>query len=138
MDAFAPEGEEAHPNLFVEFKLAKNAECHALEGAAVKVEASGNEITIKTEKRKCGQLSQVGKEVAGAFKLTKPGEKAKVGLLELPETAITEASLFENNEFKTIKCELTAAALGTKVHEIGKSLIEIEKPTAGEEFGWNV
>lgn len=139
LDAFAPEGETGHPNLFVEFALEGGVSaCGTLATLKVPVEATGTEITVKSESRKCGQLSEVGKEKEAKFFLTKSGEVAKVGLLRLPETAVTEAELWEasTSKFKAIKCELEAGTTLGKVHEVGTSQIEISAPTKGEEFGW--
>jgi hypothetical protein len=139
LDAFAPEGEEGHPNLFVEFALEGGVtNCGTLATLKVPVEATGTEITVKTESRKCGQLSEVGTTKEEKFFLTKSGEVAKIGLLRLPETAVTEAELWEasTSKFKTIKCDLEAGTTLGKVHEVGLSQIEVSAPTKGEEFGW--
>ncbi len=104
--AFAPEGEAANPNLFVAFKLEGGvANCGTLNGIEVKVEATGTEIEVKTEKRKCGQLAEVGHEVAGSFVLSTPGLVSEIGLLRLPSTPITEAEWWNGSEFKLIKMQ---------------------------------
>jgi hypothetical protein len=80
--------------------------------------------------------------VAGAFVLSKPGEVAKVGLLNLPQEVIKSAEYLETIEGKSslrkIECGLeTKGGIAGKAAEVGTSIVEISKPTAGEEFGWD-
>jgi hypothetical protein len=137
VDLFAPESEA---NLFVEFELT-GASCKKLENAKIEVLASGSEITIKSEKRKCGTVAEVGHTVAGAFVLSKPGEVARIGLLNLPQEVIKNAEFLETIEGKSslrkIECGFeTQGAIAGKAAEVGTSIVEINKPVAGEEFGW--
>ncbi len=136
LGAGAPEGEAANPNLFVAFKLEGGvANCGTLSGVEVKVEATGTEIEIKTEKRKCGQLAEVGHEVGGSFVLSTPGLVSEIGLARLPSTPITEAEWWNGTEFKLIKCKLEAGVLG-EVFVQGAGEGKISSP-AGQEFGWD-
>jgi hypothetical protein len=132
LDLLAP---EESSNLFVEYEL-KGTECGGiLNKAKVKVLAKGSEVEIKNEKRKLGQASQVGYLKEGSFFLSLSGETAEIGLLVLPSTPITEASLYNTTtaKYETVMVKLEAGALG-EAWEIAKAEIETS-PKA--PFGWD-
>jgi hypothetical protein len=135
LDAFAPEGESGHENLFVEFELS-GTNCPAtFKNAKVRVEAIGTTIKIKGVERKCGVLAQVGKiNSKKEFELTKSGEVATEGALDFPEPFVKEAELLETGKtFKLISCELEADK--AKAEEVGLSKIET---SPSEPFGWDI
>lgn len=138
LDAFAPVGTSGSPNLFVELETESSvANCATFSKIKIPVEASGTELKIHAETRKCGPLAEVGTIVGGAFSLSKPGVTAKIGLLRLPSTSIpTEAEASEGGSFVPITCTLEVRGHGA-ANEIATSEIEIEKPVAGEVFGWD-
>lgn len=136
--AVAPEGEATNTSLFVQYKFEGGvANCGVLNNVEIKVEATGTEIEIKSEKRKCGQLAEVGHEVAGSFVLSTPGLVSEIGLARLPSTPITAADWWNApaKKFELIKCTLEAGSLGT-VFEEGSTQVKISSP-AGQEFGWD-
>jgi hypothetical protein len=141
LDAFAPQGESANPNLYVEFELlpTKAGGCKAITaGTKVKVTAEGTEIVVKGEKRKCGVLAEVGEANAKSeFVLAISGATNKIGLLRFPEPALTKAELWNGTAFEKIECKLSAGTFGTKPIERGVSQVEITAPVAGEPFGWD-
>ena len=140
--AFAPEGEAGNTKLFAELKILNENEergeagaCGKLNEKFVEVEATGTPIKVKQETRNCGQLAEVGHTVAGSFVLSKPGEKARVGLLRLPTTVITKAELWNGTAYEKIECKLESkGAIAGKANEVGTSIIET---VSAEEFGWN-
>jgi hypothetical protein len=138
LDLFASEGEAAKPNLFVQFKLEGTlAECGVLRNQEVAVEATGTEIEIKSEKRKCGQVAQVGEiNATKEFRLSKAGEVAEKGALNFVEKLNEKEVEYWNKsteKFELIKCGLSTA--GNPSEEIGLSEI---KTNPAEPFGWNV
>ncbi len=136
LDAFAPQGEAGNLNLYVEFELSGTCPKALPAGTKVAVSASGTEIEVKGEKRKCGVLAEVGETNSGGeFVLSKSGVTNKVGLLRFPEPAIKNAELWEPvaKVFKKIECKLTAGVLGNPI-EVGKSIVET---VPAEPFGWD-
>jgi hypothetical protein len=133
LDAFAAEGEPGSPNLFVVFKLeGGTTECGVFNNVEVKVEAIGTEIEIKSEKRKCGQLAQVGEiNATKEFRLSKSGETAEKGALNFPEK-LTSAYLPEGSVLRLIKCELEADT--APAEELGLAEVKTEP---AEPFGWD-
>jgi hypothetical protein len=136
--AFAP---EASTNLFSEFKFGSSAECGALKEATLSVTAngtaaSGKGIKINGQERLAGQLAEVGMAEGSTFVLSTRGLTSEVGLLRLPETAITEAEIYnlETAKYEKFKAGLTAGALLGSVTEVATTQIET-KPK--EAFGWN-
>ena len=138
----APEGEAGNTKLFAEFKLLNEGdergevgECSKMNEKFIAVEATGAPIKVKKETRNCGQLAEVGHTVAGSFALSKPGEKARVGLLRLPATAITKAELWNGTAYEKIECKIESkGAFAGKANGVGTSIIET---VPVEEFGWN-
>lgn len=136
LDAFAPQGEPGNENLYVEFELTGTCPKALPAGTKIAVTASGTELEVKGEKRKCGVLAEVGEtNTGGEFVLSKSGVTNKIGLLRFPEPAVTNAELWEPTPkvFKKIECKLSAGALGNPI-EVGKSIIETV-PAA--PFGWD-
>jgi len=147
-DAFFPEGrpkegeKAAEPNLFVEVKFANGtvgtAKCGTLNGATVKVNATGTEVKEVGGKafgpRKCGVLAEVGKIVAGPpekFERTVSGEVITKGGLNFPGTLKKAELEAKATGYAKIECELKA---GTEpAEEIGTALVETEP---AEAFGW--
>jgi hypothetical protein len=141
--AFAPEGEPADTALFAEFKLLNQGEergevgeCGKLNEKKLEVNATGSVIKVKSEERRCGQLAQVGHTVEGDFVLSQPGEKARVGLLQLPSEVITKAEWWNGEKYEKIECKLESkGGFAGKASEVGTSIIET---IPAEEFGWNL
>jgi hypothetical protein len=138
LEAFAPVGETANPNLFVELETESSVtNCATFSKIKIPVEAIGTELVVEGVTRKCGQLAEVGDIVGGAFSLTKPGATEKIGLLRLPASSFPEeAEALEGGAFKTIGCKIEVRPHGA-AHEIATTEIEITAPTAGEVFGWD-
>jgi hypothetical protein len=132
LEALLPEGEAGNPNLFVEFELS-GTNCGVLNKIKVKITATGTESEVKTMKRKCGALAEVGKG-STSFESLVAGESTLAGLLRLPESPLTKAELWEvsGKSFKKIECKMEAGTLG-KAEETGTAKLET---SPAENFGW--
>ncbi len=134
LDAFAPEGEAANPNLYVEFELT-GTNCALLKNQKIRVNAIGTEIEINGKKRKCGVLAQVGEISGTSFRSTKSGESGVEGALNFPEPFIEKAELWEPipAAFKAITCKLEADSAAAE--EVGLAKVETNP---AEKFGWAI
>jgi hypothetical protein len=139
----APEGETGNENLFSEFELKNKAGateklCGAiLNKVKIPVSATGSEVTIKSEKRKMGQIAEGGHLVGGAFVLSTPGVTSTIGLLRSGNggVPVKEAELYNTTtaKYEVVKAELSAGSLG----EIFVEGSAEGETSPKEEFGWN-
>jgi len=82
-------------NVFAEFTLTGSpaGACGVLENKTIKVKATGTEVKDPAINRKCGIISEVGKDDGGSppvFLQTISGELATLGALNFPGNITTE------------------------------------------------
>lgn len=133
LDAFYPKT----GSVFATFGFSTSTACPTIiRGKTIKVEATGTEapetIGPVTKGQKCGVLTQVGKDTALTFELGKRAELAKLGALNAPTTAITEANLSDANGEKAITCGLEVPGIGVATF----SALFTQLLLSNGEFGW--